>query len=614
METKQNKDVDLWRKKYFQGLDELEHKEKAWKDLEALLRRALARLAVTGYGVDSSLDRRLDRLREAIRQGQDAAHLDALIQRVADIAASLKTPPPEPSGAGATPSRLLGIVLDDLPLPLEQVSRAEALRRSLSDPQADDTEARAREVADLVRAALESRSGAQSPAGEGSGGLLDRLFRSRERTAAQLPEQPDSTTASEVGARLLERLLDQTQVPAPFKGSVTRVRRRLRSRLTTNELERLTKEIARLLSDALSTAGDRHVGSAGASLPPIHEVLIQVVERIDVPESMAERVSGIKHRLSGPVSESMLPELLAGVADLVTDMRHDVQRERQEFEAFLQAVTDRLSLLDSSLQEAESARRESFANGHELEDRLREQVDDMRTSVAGAADLEQLKRYIETGLDRVQVHMRTFIESEESRNKAAEARIQVLGRRTEEMEERMQTLRQRLLKERENATHDPLTGLFNRLAYNEHLEQAHAQWKRYGKPLSLLLIDVDKFKVLNDTFGHQAGDKVLRILATRIKGNVREADFVARYGGEEFVVLMPNTSLEDAHSVAEKLRRNVSETPFHYRDQPVNVSISCGISQFRDDDGTESVFQRADAALYSAKENGRNQCRLEKAA
>jgi diguanylate cyclase len=122
---------------------------------------------------------------------------------------------------------------------------------------------------------------------------------------------------------------------------------------------------------------------------------------------------------------------------------------------------------------------------------------------------------------------------------------------------------------------------------------------------------VDHFKKINDRYGHQAGDKVLRIIAKRLTDQVRESDFVARYGGEEFVVLLPEADPASALAVAEKLRKSIDDLEFHYRDEPVPITISCGIATFRQNDDPESVFRRADAALYRAKEAGRNCCRSE---
>ena len=153
---------------------------------------------------------------------------------------------------------------------------------------------------------------------------------------------------------------------------------------------------------------------------------------------------------------------------------------------------------------------------------------------------------------------------------------------------------------------DPLTSVPNRLGYEKRIAQEYARWQRYGSSLSLLLCDIDYFKRINDTYGHKAGDRALMAIAKTINQNLRETDFVARVGGEEFVVLLPETSLEAAKSVAEKLRKGVAACEFVYDGKPVPITMSGGVACFERGDGVEDVYQRADKALYRAKQQGRN--------
>ena len=162
------------------------------------------------------------------------------------------------------------------------------------------------------------------------------------------------------------------------------------------------------------------------------------------------------------------------------------------------------------------------------------------------------------------------------------------------------------------ATTDPLTRVLNRRALLDRLATELDRSRRYSSALTLLLIDVDHFKQINDTSGHQAGDHVLRLLAALLEADVRKVDIVARYGGEEFVVILPETSNEGGVAFAERLCERIAAEPFEVGGgREVHLTVSIGIATFpsQNVDTTEELFARADEALYRAKSGGRNQVR-----
>lgn len=157
------------------------------------------------------------------------------------------------------------------------------------------------------------------------------------------------------------------------------------------------------------------------------------------------------------------------------------------------------------------------------------------------------------------------------------------------------------------ATTDSLTGIANRRAFNAQLLQEIERAKRYGTPLSLVMYDIDYFKRVNDTFGHDTGDAVLQALTRIVKTNVRSVDIVARWGGEEFMILMPQSDVEAAADAADKLRQKVVQHPF---EQVGSLTVSFGVTAFTPKDDLDTFLKRVDNALYQAKEKGRN--RVEK--
>lgn len=157
------------------------------------------------------------------------------------------------------------------------------------------------------------------------------------------------------------------------------------------------------------------------------------------------------------------------------------------------------------------------------------------------------------------------------------------------------------------ATQDSLTGIRNRRYFLEGVETEFARCRRHGRQLTLLILDADYFKAVNDTFGHGAGDLVLKRLAETCRDNLREVDMVGRLGGEEFGIAMPDTDLETALKAAERLRHLLAEVQLHYEGETIRFTVSIGVAGMTDDDSSvDGLMRRADQALYRAKDSGRN--------
>jgi diguanylate cyclase len=180
--------------------------------------------------------------------------------------------------------------------------------------------------------------------------------------------------------------------------------------------------------------------------------------------------------------------------------------------------------------------------------------------------------------------------------------------RIADLERETQELHSKLDQEKFGARHDPLTLVANRRSFDERFAHAMLQRSQADVPVVVMLWDLDNFKAINDTYGHRAGDRVLKSVATCFVSGLRPEDFIARIGGEEFVVLLTGLPFAKALQIADELRVGVSLLRFHFRGTPVRITASCGITELLAQDSGNAAFDRADAALYRAKSGGRNLC------
>ena len=231
---------------------------------------------------------------------------------------------------------------------------------------------------------------------------------------------------------------------------------------------------------------------------------------------------------------------------------------------------------------------------------------------AGAHDylaknnLARLGPTIERELRHVEV-CRAYIRAEAALQEANEELEAKIETRTQALVRTNLKLRQAIYKLKRLSREDALTGLLNRRMILERATGEWARWRRYVSAFSLMIIDADDFKAINDRYGHLAGDQVLKLIAHTIKRSIRTVDLVGRLGGEEFVVVMPETSAEGALAASQNIMSNIRQSPMRTDDFSIPVTVSIGIATVSlDDKNFDSVLQRADVALYAAKRQGKD--------
>ncbi|WP_448722591.1 diguanylate cyclase [Pseudomonas farris] len=339
----------------------------------------------------------------------------------------------------------------------------------------------------------------------------------------------------------------------------------------------------------------------------IEGTLVGLLDDLALPERHRPQAEAMRDRLQNGLNWY---ELLPILDDLATLMLAITDSGQHEFEAYLQQLNERLESFQSNLQAASDGHADNRSAAREMDTQIREQVDGLQSSMQEAADLDDLKHVLENHLEGLLGTMDQHQKQRDKREQEVAARLQSLAERVAHMEQEALGYREHLEEQRQKALIDPLTGLPNRAAWSERLEHEIDQWQQHGNTLLLAMLDLDHFKRINDNYGHLAGDKVLKIIASVLRKRLRGTDFIARFGGEEFVLLMPATLPMAGAKLLETLRASIEACPFHFKGERVTITISMGLTAFRPGEHSDLVIKRADQALYRAKNNGRNRIEL----
>jgi diguanylate cyclase len=335
------------------------------------------------------------------------------------------------------------------------------------------------------------------------------------------------------------------------------------------------------------------------------KALLERLAAIDPESPLAPALIG---ELASVKNDTALAGIITRAADLVRAHGEALQRERLRAGEILGEVTERLDEMARYLSDSNHANRSHFEDTQTYNETVMTQVRELSNEVGSATELGMLQSLVNTRLASVAEHVSRFRAREEFRLIEVHGRAERMRSRIAELERETSELHSRLDREKQGARIDPLTGIANRKSFEERFALLIAEKPRSDLRAVMLLWDLDNFKLVNDSYGHRAGDRVLQSVAACFTAAVRGNDFVARIGGEEFVMLLSGTQMAQAMLVADQVRCGVEALRFHFRGTPVRVTVSCGLTELQENDLAGAAFDRADAALYRAKHNGKNLC------
>ena len=642
-----------WKEKYLKSVELQDKLERRWNARLDLLRRGLVRSTLAAEGTDRTVDQCMKEMREAVRTNEMDAALAALLPRlekaVLDSEQRRETRVEQVSAALNT----LVTQLQALPLPREVSKPLKAYAKQL-----ENRVTHAREIPLLLGELSHLQGQALAPqlndAQPPKPGLLQRLFGAQdaekalgEATVVPIPVETQAPRPAAPNSVVPAHVAEPPAVPTPQPEPVI-VEAQPSPPVATadDDAQALAEPPPSVPLEAQEHASSGALESVVAMVEAENDQARDFVEQSpldeqtelaevdavyalpDAPEptysSVAEHIeSTLLGLLSGlslpehhrPQAEAMCRrlekglnwyELLPILDDLAVLMLAITDSGQHEFEAYLKQLNERLESFQNNLQAASEGHAEGRSAADDLHSQLREHVDGLQNSVQDAVDLNSLKHLLENRLEGLLGTMDQHQQQRIAREQEVSAHLQGLAERIASMEQQAQGYREHLEEQRQKALIDPLTDLPNRAAWGERLQYEVDQWQKNGNPLLIAMLDLDHFKRINDGYGHLAGDKVLKIIATQLRKHLRPTDFIARFGGEEFVLLMPDTPLSAGLHLIEKLRAAIQACPFHFKGEPVTITTSIGVSAFRPGDRSDHVLKRADEALYRAKRRGRN--------
>jgi diguanylate cyclase len=335
----------------------------------------------------------------------------------------------------------------------------------------------------------------------------------------------------------------------------------------------------------------------------IRSILQRLVSQIKVPEAQQRKYISLDEKINEGLNWYELVPTLDDVAELVLLALGNTQ---DEFEHFLKNLNKELSGVYQQLSKTAGQQVKQREVSKDYDQQLRKTVSSIQGVVLEAQNIDDLKTTINTQVLSLFDLIGERRAQECLNEQTLEDEIAIMESKIVRMEQESEKIKSDIVNQHKLTMTDFLTQLPNRQAYQEWLTKELPRIQRYNTDVTLVIADVDHFKQVNDRYGHLAGDKVLQILAKTLKDNVRESDFVARFGGEEFIILMPETTGQQAMQVAEKLRLLVGKCPFHFNSEPVSIYMSFGIAQLKRNESEVEAFERADKGLYQAKAKGRN--------
>ncbi len=347
--------------------------------------------------------------------------------------------------------------------------------------------------------------------------------------------------------------------------------------------------------------------------PELRNAFLKILDSLGpmIKGGYETRFTELQEKLAGCSSLLPLGRIGEQIGQTVGELINEAVERVDLSNDFLVELSKDLYKMEEHLSSYQNYNRETHQIGSEFNNDLLSRTEEIHRVFDLGKSLQDVRRQITSKLNTISKAIEIKRESDEARLQKADASITELQNNLKIYKQEILQVKERSESLEKEVLLDALTQINNRRAFDLQIRENLRRFHRTGEQFSLILIDIDHFKKVNDEYGHKAGDKCLQEIAKLIKSSLRQSDFLARYGGEELIAILPGCDVANTRSLAEKIRSRVERTRFYFKDEIIPVTISLGVTGvMASDTDPEIPFIRVNEAMYRAKKDGRNRVRV----
>lgn len=439
----------------------------------------------------------------------------------------------------------------------------------------------------------------------------ETLYRDMLFFLTEMVRQTDNR-AVELSVKQLKSILDQDGKRPLIEKAFENLKDAVLSETKDNARQIDRSRLLGLMGKWLKSAGDR--GPIEDRYMELYlqykETYLSITDELKLVLSNLHRrtINTLEQRVTKAQDVKDFLSLRQKVLDLLQEFIAESNNDKAQAIYFAEEISRRILDMDQKMSGTFDHFQETQSLNKKFNDRLEAGIQELRETMTIRYPMKELTDTINKKIALISDTLYRKKEADNRSEKKLKARIEILKHGMKRVRDGFREAREknRALENELNVDH--LTGAASKRAYEHNATKEMQRFSRYHRIFSIITFDIDRFKLVNDNYGHDIGDKTLQEVAAGIQPMLRQTDILARTGGDEFVMILPETRDSDALMVAEKIRQKISKTEFLYKKDRITVTLSLGVAQVLDTDKNfEAVFKRADEALYRSKENGRNQ-------